>query len=236
MVSSTKPIFRSDFSMRTFDEKTMAVLKMIREQSLREDADDSIPAGRKLYAIPFESGWFLYSLVRLIKPRLALEIGMSAGMSTIFIARAITDSWRFSVASHQSSAEDSGAEKLGHLAAGKLYTMEYDERKLALGRKNLEEVGLLDSVEIIEGDAKVNVKKLEGNFEFVFNDAEKVDYLYFIKELERVTRVGSVVISDNAISHRQALGNFFSYLTESEKWLSQTIPIGNGLEMSLRVG
>ena len=230
--------------MRTFDDKTMAVLKRIREQSLREDGNDSIPAGRKLYAIPFESGWFLYTLVRLIKPRLALEIGMSAGMSTIFIARAIKDNVQSLAVSRQSLDVSSGQSAVADetppiqsslMARPRLYTMEYDERKLALGRKNLEEVGLLDWVEIIEGDAKVNVKKLEGTFEFVFNDAEKVDYLYFIKELERVTKVGSVVISDNAISHRDMLQDFFVYLAESQKWLSQTIPIGNGLEMSLRV-
>lgn len=225
--------------MREFDEKTMAVLRRIREESLREDADESIPAGKKLYAIPFESGWFLYALVRMLYASSAhargdfraLEIGMSAGMSTIFIARAIKDSCQWSVTGAQRSVE------VGQLRAprGRLYTMEYDERKLELGRGNIEDVGLSEWVEIIFGDARQNIKKLDEPFDFVFNDAEKVDYLHFIKELERLTRAGSVVVSDNAISHRDMLDDFFAYLGQSPLWLSQTIPIGNGLEMSLRV-
>ncbi len=232
--------------MRDFDERTMAVLRRIREDSLREDAVEAYPGGRRLHAIPFDSGWFLYALVRALsastvqafKPFRALELGMSAGMSTIFIARALKDSYQLPVPSGQ--GEEGERSPVACVQSpepiGRLYTMEYDQRKLALGRRNLEEVGLSEWVEIIEGDAKQNVKSLEGTFEFVFNDAEKVDYIYFIKELERVTRVGSVVVSDNAISHREMLGDFFAYLADSPKWLSQTIPIGNGLEMSVRVG
>ncbi len=230
--------------MLSFGEKTMSVLKRIREDSLQEDASEAYPEGRRLHAIPFESGWFFYALARSLKPKRALEIGMSAGMSTIFIAKALNDSVK-SIGIRQQSLDENSekSEVTGETTAiqpsikelPRLYTMEYDKRMLALGRKNLEEVGLGDWVEIIEGDAKENVKTLEGTFEFIFNDAEKVDYLYFVKELERVTEVGSVMISDNAISHKEMLRDFFSYLADSEKWFSQTIPIGNGLEMSLRV-
>ena len=42
-------------------------------------------------AIPIEQGWFLYGLMRAIRPRLVVEVGTHKGFSTMFLAGAVRD-------------------------------------------------------------------------------------------------------------------------------------------------
>lgn len=101
-----------------------------------------------------------------------------------------------------------GLERTG----GHLTTIEIDPETAKLCRENLAKASLEKTVSLIEGDALVELPKLEGEFDFVFLDAKKSDYLRYLKALEPKLKKGAVVVSDNVIKHAKAMPDFLEYI------------------------
>ena len=67
---------------------------------------------------------------------------------------------------------------------GHLYTLEIDPERVRECRENLKKVGLENTVTCIEGDALKTLPTLRGQFDYVFIDALKSDYLKYLKIIE----------------------------------------------------
>jgi predicted O-methyltransferase YrrM len=98
---------------------------------------------------------------------------------------------------------------------GHLYTLEIDPEMVRQCRANLQAVGLEKTVTCIEGDALKTLETLEGQFDFVFLDALKRDYLKYLKLLEPKLRPGAVVIADNVIQSSDQMKDFLQYVQTS---------------------
>ncbi|MHC4426391.1 MAG: O-methyltransferase [Planctomycetota bacterium] len=116
------------------------------------------------------------------------------------------------------SANGFGAINMGiafERTGGHLYTLEIDPQRVRECRENLQKVGLENTVTCIEGDALRTLPKLEGEFDFVFLDALKGDYLRYLKLLEPKLKPGSVIVGDNVIRSANAMKDFLDYIQES---------------------
>jgi len=82
-------------------------------------------------------------------------------------------------------------------------------------RDNLQKVGLENTVTCIEGDALKTLPKLEGEFDFVFIDAVKQDYMKYLKLIEPKLKPGAVVVGDNVIRSARAMKDFLDYIQNS---------------------
>ncbi|MHC4705146.1 MAG: O-methyltransferase [Planctomycetota bacterium] len=98
---------------------------------------------------------------------------------------------------------------------GHLYTLEIDPETVKACRKNIEKMGLENTVTCIEGDALKTLPKLEGQFDFVFLDAVKSDYLKYLKIIEPHLRPGAIVVGDNVIRSARAMKDFLDYMQNS---------------------
>jgi predicted O-methyltransferase YrrM len=101
---------------------------------------------------------------------------------------------------------------------GHLFTLEIDPRLVKTCRANLETVGLEKTVTCIEGDALKTLPTLEGEFDFVFLDALKRDYLKYLKLLEPKLKPGAVVVADNVIQSANEMKDFLDYVQESPNY------------------
>jgi predicted O-methyltransferase YrrM len=81
-------------------------------------------------AVSRETGVLLYMLARSCAARMIVEFGTSFGISTLYLAAALRDN-----------------------GGGRLITSEFEPSKVARARDNLTAGGLIDLVEIREGDA-----------------------------------------------------------------------------------
>ena len=81
-------------------------------------------------AVSRETGTLLYMLARSCGARTIVEFGTSFGLSTLYLAAALRDN-----------------------GGGRLITSEFEPSKVARARENLTEGGLVDLVEIRQGDA-----------------------------------------------------------------------------------
>jgi len=98
---------------------------------------------------------------------------------------------------------------------GHLYTLEIDPHSVKECRENLKKVGLENTVTCIEGDALRTLPTLKGEFDFVFIDALKSDYLKYLKIIEPKLVPGAVVVGDNVIRSARAMQDFLDYIQNS---------------------
>lgn len=106
-------------------------------------------------------------------PKKILEIGTAIGYSGILML---------------SCSEDS-----------MLTTIEKDEDSAVIARKNFEEVNLGNRVEILTGDAKEFLPTLNSEFDFIFLDGPKGQYVKYLPFLLKLLKVGGVLFSDNVL-------------------------------------
>lgn len=128
-----------------------------------------------------------------------------------------------------------GLERTG----GHLFTIEIDPETAKLCRENLQKASLEKTVTLVEGDALVEIPKLDGEFDFVFIDAKKGDYLKYLKAIEPKLKKGAIVVSDNVIKHATAMADFLEYIQTCPDYETVIIRAselkGDGMAISYRL-
>ena len=93
----------------------------------------------------------------------------------------------------------------------------------------------LKNIEIIHGDALKEIPKLKEKFDFMFIDAIKRDYIKYLKLNEKNLKKGAVIVADNAIIFKEKMKHYLNYLQNNKNYSSVLVPIGTGIEFSLKL-
>src|SRR4051812_9983151 len=127
-------------------------------------------------AISRETGALLYMLTRSSRARTIVEFGTSFGISTLHLAAGLRDN-----------------------GGGRIITSEFEPSKAARARDNLSAGGLIDLVEIREGDALRTLgADLPDQIDLVLLDGAKSLYLDILDLVEFNLRPGAIIVADNA--------------------------------------
>lgn len=155
-----------------------------------------------------ETGSLLYMLTRSTRAQSILEFGTSFGVSTIYLAAALRDN-----------------------GGGRIITTEFEPSKAARARQNLREAGLIDLVEIREGDALETLAiDLPETFDLVLLDGAKSLYADILNCVQERLRPGSLVLVDDA----RYCAEFISHMrTDVNRYVS--VPLAGDLEISMRL-
>jgi predicted O-methyltransferase YrrM len=141
--------------------------------------------GHHFWSVPLKDGEFLHLMVQATRARNVLELGTSQGFSAIWMGL--------------------GLEETG----GRLTTIEIEKERYELARRNVNEAGLSQRVILIEGDAHVELERLEGPFDFVFMDADKEGQMdYFHKLYPQKLTPGGILAVHNAIREAHAMKDY----------------------------
>jgi predicted O-methyltransferase YrrM len=111
---------------------------------------------------------------------------------------------------------------------GKLISVEIDPRRAEVTRENLKKVGLEGTCSVITGDALEVLPKLEGEFDFIFIDANKPDYLKYLKAVEGKLKKGAVVVADNVIVSARAVADYLEHVEKNPDY--ETVTIRSSME------
>ncbi len=140
------------------------------------------------------------------------------------------------------SANGFGAINMGiafERTGGHLYTLEIDPQRVKECRENLKKVGLEKTVTCMEGDALKTLPTLEGEFDFVFIDAVKRDYLKYLKIIEPKLKPGAVVVGDNVIRSARAMKDFLDYIQKSPNYdtviIRASMEKNDGMSVSYKI-
>jgi predicted O-methyltransferase YrrM len=127
-------------------------------------------------AVSRETGMLLYMLTRSSRAKAIVEFGTSFGISTLHLAAGLRDN-----------------------GGGRLITSEFEPSKAVRARENLSAGGLIDLVEIREGDALKTLRAdLPETIDLVLLDGAKALYPEILDLVEGHLRPGAIVVADNA--------------------------------------
>ncbi len=101
---------------------------------------------------------------------------------------------------------------------GRLTSIEIDPRRAQETRLNIEKVGLEKTCKVVEGDALKVLPTINGEVDFIFIDANKPDYLKYLKAIEPKLKKGAVVVADNVIVSARAMADYLDYVQTSPNY------------------
>lgn len=168
-----------------------------------QDRDERTPRSQRLRQIPPETGKFLALLAASAPEGAYLEIGTSAGYSTLWIAMA--------------------CEMLGRT----ITTFEVLPEKAKLARETFRAAQVEATVTLVEGDAREHLSQYR-SIAFCFLDAEKEIYRECYEAVIPNLVKGGWLIADNAISHQEALKPMIERVLSDERVDALIVPIGKG--------
>jgi caffeoyl-CoA O-methyltransferase len=174
------------------------------EQIDAQDRKDGTPRLKRLRQISPETGKFLALLAINVPKGQIIEIGTSAGYSTLWLSLAAMEMKR------------------------KITTFEILEEKAQLATETFRAAQIESIVELVEGDA---VEHLDGyrSVAFCFLDAEKEVYKACYDAVVPNIVKGGYLIADNAINHRDTLQPMIEQSLNDRGVDSMVAPVGKGL-------
>jgi predicted O-methyltransferase YrrM len=143
-------------------------------------------------------GKILAEVVLKLKPRKILEVGALYGYSAILIAK-------------------------NSPAKAEITTVEKNPEHARITEQNVERARLENQIKIIQGEALEILSKLPGPFDLVFLDAEKTQYLDYLKAVENKLHQGSVVVADNVGVFADQMENYLHYVRNTGRYRSRTV-------------
>ncbi|MDR7117602.1 O-methyltransferase [Caulobacter sp. BE254] len=156
-----------------------------------------------------ETGLLLYMLARGGGARTIVEFGTSFGISTLYLAAALRDN-----------------------GGGVLITSEFEPSKIERARGNLAAGGLIDLVEIRQGDALQTLSvDLPETIDLLLLDGAKALYPEILDLVESRLRPGALIVADNADYSPDYLARVRS---PASGYLST--PFAEDVELSMRIG
>ena len=134
--------------------------------------------------VPSTVGKLLYCLAKIQQPQKILEIGTLAGYSTIWLARALPPT-------------------------GRLISLEHNAQHAQLARENFLLAALDHLIEVQEGLAQNLMEKMIQQsecFDLIFIDADKENYPLYLQLAVKLSRPGTLILSDNLIPKGENIG------------------------------
>lgn len=214
------------------NSKIWNVLSKLGEQADKERFEIiAVPPEDMMLAITADTGMFFNIMLKAIKSRSVLEVGTSTGYSTLWFADALMHNTQ-----NYERVEKS------------IITIDDNLSKIKRARRNFDEAGVKNIIEILEGEAHGILSKMlkdyqnnESNarmFDFVFLDADKENAIDYFELTLPMLKVGGIIAADNIIHPEICVPDmtkYANYVKNKPNVQSVTVPIGNGEEITIKI-
>jgi caffeoyl-CoA O-methyltransferase len=169
-------------------------------------------------------GKTLEMFTKMLNPDVILEIGTYTGYSAVCMARGLSE-------------------------RGKLITLDINDELEEMVRGFFSKGGLTDRIDYRLGNALELIPSLEGNFDMVFIDADKINYSrYYDLVIDRVNP-GGIILADNVLwsgkvivekgakidKDTQAILDFNQMIQEDARVENVLLPIRDGIMMARKL-
>lgn len=169
---------------------------------------------------------FLKVLLSIQKPLKILEVGTAVGFSALLMSEYAPEGCTIT-------------------------TIEKYEKRIPIARENFKRAGKEEVITLLEGDALEILKGLQESYDFIFMDAAKAQYIYYMPEVIRLLGKGGILVSDNVLQDGDIIESRFAVerrnrtihsrmreylyaLKHEERLLTSIIPLGDGVAVSVK--
>ena len=170
---------------------------------------------------------FLKLLLAMKRPAKILEVGTAIGFSALLMS--------------EYGPKDC-----------QITTIEKYEKRIPLAKENFKKAGREEQITLLEGDATEILANLDGQYDFIFMDAAKGQYIHFLPDILRLMPVGGLLVSDNVLQDGDVMESRYAvtrrdrtihsrmreYLYElkhNEFLQTDILPVGDGVTVSVRI-
>ena len=160
------------------------------------------------------------------KPRKILEVGTAIGFSALLMSEYAPEGCHIT-------------------------TIEKYEKRIPLARENFKKAGKEENITLLEGDATEILAELKGEFDMIFMDAAKGQYINFMPDILRLLAPGGLLVSDNilqdgdiveskyAVTRRNRtihnrMREYLYALTHHEELETVILPVADGVTLSVK--
>ncbi len=143
-------------------------------------------------------GEILAQIVRRTRPKRILEVGALYGYSAILMAK-----------NSPPKAE--------------VISVEKNPEHVRTTMENIRRASMEGRIKVVEGDGMTELKRLSGSFDLVFLDAEKTQYLSYLKAVEKNLHKGSVIVADNVGIFKDQMQDYLEYVRKKGPYKSRTV-------------
>ena len=179
-----------------------------RMQALEEidsrDRQEGFPTHQRLRQIPAVTGKFLAIMASNAPEGGVIELGTSAGYSTLWLILA------------------------SKIRGDMVTTYEVLEEKIAIARETFEAAEVNQLVNLVHADGRDCIQN-HSEIAFCFLDAEKDIYSSCYELLIPKLVSGGLFLADNAVSHAHILEEFLEHVRDDDRVDSMVVPIGKGI-------
>ena len=169
---------------------------------------------------------FLRFLMKMKQPKRILEVGTAIGFSALLMS--------------EYAPKDC-----------KITTIEKYEKRIPLAIENFKKAGKEDSITLLQGDALEILPALTEEYDFIFMDAAKGQYINFLPDILRLLAKDGLLVSDNVLQDGDVLESRFAVtrrnrtihsrmreylytLKHTEELTTAIIPLGDGVALSIK--
>jgi predicted O-methyltransferase YrrM len=164
-------------------------------------------------------GRFLSLISKIKSPLHILEIGTYTGYGTICLAEGLATN-------------------------GKIFTIDRNEELINIQNKYFEESGNRDKIVQLTGNAVDILMGLDENFDLIFIDADKENYIKYFEIVSKKLNPNGIIISDNVLwsgkvveesdndQETDTLKKFNKLLSKDERFETIILPLRDGLSIS----
>ena len=164
-------------------------------------------------------GRFLSLISKIKSPLHILEIGTYTGYGTLCLAEGLATN-------------------------GKIFTIDKNEELINIQNKYFEESGNRDRIVQLTGNAIDILINLDENFDIIFIDADKENYIKYFEIVSKKLNPNGIIISDNVLwsgkvveesdndQETDTLKKFNKLLSKDERFETIILPLRDGLSIS----
>lgn len=209
------------------DERTVSYIHSLEPEDspvCMEIAKEARASG--IPVVRKETASLLKTLVALKRPKQILEVGTAVGYSALLMCQVMPPDCT-------------------------LTTIEKYEKRIPVARENFRRAGREDRITLLEGDAADILGELSGEYDMIFMDAAKGQYIHFLPDVLRLLAPGGLLVSDNVLQDGDIIQSRFAvtrrnrtiharmreYLYElkhNELLETVVLPVGDGATLSVK--
>jgi len=170
---------------------------------------------------------FIRVLFKLKEPKNILELGSAIGYSAILMSECISSD-------------------------GKITTIENYDKRIIEAKENFKRAGKEDVITLLEGDALEIISKLDGEYDFIFMDAAKAQYINYLPHLIRLMPKGAILLTDNVLQDgdlfesrygiirrnrtiHTRMREYLEAVKSSDELETSIVKIGDGITLSVKL-
>ena len=211
------------------DERFVSYINSLQNENskfLNEIENAAIAEGIPI--IKRETQSLLRLLLQIIQPKNILEVGTAIGFSALFM------------------------EEVNPVNC-QITTIENYKKRIPIAKQNFKNANKEDCIELIEGDAQEVLPLLEKQYDFIFMDAAKGQYLHFLPFVLQRLKTGAVFLSDNVLQDGDVIQSRFAVvrrnrtihkrmreylyeITHREDLVTTVLTVGDGIAISILKG